>query len=1222
MKKRLYWVFGTLLGLILVLITTVIVLLGTETGLSWALRQTARIDPELLEIGALEGHLLDRLHVQKMQLNLPTMRLRVDDLVLDWQPSALLQREFHLSLLTIDAVTIEAVGLAQPPPETAQEKPPYPIALQDVKLPLTVIIDAVQINGVAIVTDANTAPMRIDTIALQARWDDKGIAIQHFDVAMPALQFAADGRINPVGDFPLEIHTLLSLSHASLPNGQLQGTIAGDKRQIDITQRFDGDAQIDLGAAITQPLENLAWDGTLVVKDIPGRLISPALAAHFKGKINTRGDLKGAQLDGHLLANSPSDPMIDVRSEFAIAADFERSSILISKLQANHQTQPMQLSMSGNASLEDNRFDLKGDWQDIQWPLTGAPIASSAKGKFSANGAMDNYQFKLATDLSGKDIPQGQWTIQGTGNKQSLAQVEVVGQTLDGVLKTIGKLSWLPAISYDFTTTAQQLNPGAQYSDWQGAIDMNASISGMLSEDGSTAKVALNSLTGELRGLPIRGNGVVNVHPEEIKVEGLIIGSGDSEIRADGKLGENSRLNLEIDVPDASDLMPEASGRLVGQGMLQGPLTQPRISARLEAKSLHTQQFALDQLAADLDVDLSSQRTSNIDLAGQGLMVGTQQISQLSVTATGTLDAHEMETSVSHEQGQVKLALQGGLKGELWKGLLQRLSLQSDVFGNWDLERATTLTASATKASAAPLCMKREVARLCVQGNWDNRDAQRQRASGSFEIVAFPLGWLQPLVPAEIQHLDGELSANGNGELGKTIQAHADVNITPGKIVYLLPETGEVSVPHDGARIVADVRGNAATGEVKLGLAENKITASVNSPDVLAVEDPRQATIGANIVLDGPKLDFLASMVPQLSALNGSIRLDFDVQGTIGRPRLNGEGKINIVRLDVPEYGVALNDSSIDIAGMGETVNIDGLLASTEGKIAIKGNSQLDAKSGWPTKVEIKGDNFLAVNLPEARILVSPDLVIEKTSQALRLSGNTTVPKADIFLKTLPPSARSAHADVVVLQDAGTEKAAQPMPLEMDVTLTLGKEIHFVGFGLDAFFEGELNGKAKPNEALSVAGDIHIDQGTYRAYGQDLTIERGIISFVGGPPSNPGINLRATRQLDEVIVGINAIGSINKPRITTFSTPAMSENDVISYLLIGKPAQDIGQGGDTKLAVGRQVNSRLSVSVGTNLDTGEAEFSTRYRLSRKIHVEGTTTPRSSAADIFYTWELE
>ncbi|MCP4407127.1 MAG: hypothetical protein GY807_05080, partial [Gammaproteobacteria bacterium] len=171
------------------------------------------------------------------------------------------------------------------------------------------------------------------------------------------------------------------------------------------------------------------------------------------------------------------------------------------------------------------------------------------------------------------------------------------------------------------------------------------------------------------------------------------------------------------------------------------------------------------------------------------------------------------------------------------------------------------------------------------------------------------------------------------------------------------------------------------------------------------------------------------------------------------------------------------------------------------------------------------------------------------------------------------------------------------------------------------YFDGELKATANPNEALSVAGDIRIDQGTYRAYGQDLRIEQGIISFAGGPPGNPGINLRATRQIDEVIAGINAIGPIKKPRLNTFSTPTMSENDIISYLLIGRPARDAGGKGD-KLAVGRQINSKLSVKVGTDLDTGEAEFSSRYRLSRKTHVEATTTPRSSAADLFYTWELE
>ena len=65
------------------------------------------------------------------------------------------------------------------------------------------------------------------------------------------------------------------------------------------------------------------------------------------------------------------------------------------------------------------------------------------------------------------------------------------------------------------------------------------------------------------------------------------------------------------------------------------------------------------------------------------------------------------------------------------------------------------------------------------------------------------------------------------------------------------------------------------------------------------------------------------------------------MQGTIGRPRLIGEGKINIARLDAPELGVALTDSSIDIAGKGESVEIDGLLASSEGNIAINGKQSV-----------------------------------------------------------------------------------------------------------------------------------------------------------------------------------------------------------------------------------------------------------------------------------------
>jgi translocation and assembly module TamB len=1221
MKKLFYVFFGAVIGFPLMFIAAMMLILGTETGLTWTLKQTDRFAPDLFEVGDLEGHLLDRLHLQKVKLNLPTMRLRIDDFVLDWVPRELLQRKFHLALLKIDAMTIDTVGLAKETPEKAQEESVYPIELPDLELPLAVMIDSIRINGIEMVKDPNIDPVRIETVAMQARWDEKGIEIQQLDVVMPELEFEAGGRLTPVGDYPMEIHTQLRLTHESLPRGQLQGTIGGDKRHIGITQRFDGDAEIELVTALSQPLENLGWHGSLIVKEVPGQLISPELPAHIKGKISTRGDLKGAQLDGHLLVNSQSDPMINLKSEFAVEADFEQSSILIHKMQAAHQTSPMRVSMSGNASVEDNSIDMKGEWQDLQWPLTGDAMASSTTGEFSANGSMDDYQFKVSTDLSGKDIPKGHWTINGTGNEERLDGVEVVGKTLNGVLKIIGEVAWVPAVSYDLTTTAAHINPGVQYPDWQGAIDMKSSVSGKLTEAGPIANVVLSSLTGKLRGLPIRGNGVVKVNPDVINVDGFVIGSGNSEIRANGKLGQNSKLIWEIDVPQASDLIPGASGSLIGRGMVLGPQTQPRISAQLKAESLKAEQLVLDQLAADLDVDLSYQRKSNIKLTGQGLRSGEQQISQLSVRANGTLDVHELETAVSHQLGQVRLALQGGIKDELWKGVLQKFSLESGEFGNWDLQNPAALSASATKASAAPLCMRRESTRLCAQGNWTKLDEQRQQSTGRFELAAFPLGWLEPWLPEDIRNIDGEVSAKGNVNMGKTIQANADVNITPGQIVFLQNETGEVRLPHEGLRLVADVKGDGASGDVKLGVAENKLAASFDASDVLAVEDPLQAKIAANIKLDGPNLEFITAMVPQLSELKGSILLDLEVQGTTGNPRVDGKGKVNIVQLDAPEFGVALNDSSIDIHGKGDVLEFEGLLASTEGQIKLKGDSKLDAQTGWPTKVNIDGDNFLAVNLPEASVYVSPQLFIEKTSQALRLTGKTTVPKADIFLKTLPSSARSVSSDVVVIQETDIEEPPRPMPLEMDVDLILGEDIHFVGFGLDAYFDGELKATAMPSEALSVAGDIRIDQGTYRAYGQDLTIEQGIISFAGGPPSDPGINLRATREIDEITAGINAIGPIKKPRITTFSTPAMSQNDVISYLLVGQPARDIGGKGG-KLSVGRQINSKLSVKVGTNPDTGEAEFGTRYRLSRKIHLEATTTQGSSAADIFYTWELE
>ncbi len=223
----------------------------------------------------------------------------------------------------------------------------------------------------------------------------------------------------------------------------------------------------------------------------------------------------------------------------------------------------------------------------------------------------------------------------------------------------------------------------------------------------------------------------------------------------------------------------------------------------------------------------------------------------------------------------------------------------------------------------------------------------------------------------------------------------------------------------------------------------------------------------------------------------------------------------------------------------------------------------------------------------------------------------------EVLLRELPQGGKTVSPDVLIIQEIEEEK--KKAPLQMKLKVTLGDDVHFAGLGVNAFIDGQLSITAEPEEQVMGSGAFNIKQGSYRAYSQDLEIETGVISFPGGPLSQPGVNLRATRTVGDIVVGISAIGPASKPRLTTFSNPPMSESQVISYLLTGSASNGTGSG--AKLSVGRQINNKLSVAVGTDVTTGESEFITRYRLNRKIHVQTTTSKNSNAVDVFYTMEL-
>jgi translocation and assembly module TamB len=408
------------------------------------------------------------------------------------------------------------------------------------------------------------------------------------------------------------------------------------------------------------------------------------------------------------------------------------------------------------------------------------------------------------------------------------------------------------------------------------------------------------------------------------------------------------------------------------------------------------------------------------------------------------------------------------------------------------------------------------------------------------------------------------------------------------------------------------------TGDFSVGLDSNTVRGNLKSPDLLGEEGAAAAAVSADLFIDAKKFDLVTALVPDITELDAAVDAHFKVRGDLEQPKIGGKGTVLVNHILIPSAGVEFDAVKLNIIPENNGININGKLNSPDGFMDINGRVVLDAKQSWPVHCTVKSKNFRLLNSPKMKVYLDSDLLLQKKEDLFALTGELTIPKADVWLQDLPKGTATVSPDVVILQQPEKEEPASPV--EMQLKVTLGNNVHFVGMGLNSFIDGQLTLTAEPGEQLFGSGEFHLKQGTFRAYSQDLDIQTGVISFPGGPLSQPGINLRATRTIGEVTVGVSAIGPAAKPRLTTFSNPPMSESNTISYLLTGSAPSNSTSG--AKLSVGRQINNRLSVSVGTDIKTGEKEFITRYRINRKIQVQTTSATSSNAADIFYTIEFD
>ena len=345
-------------------------------------------------------------------------------------------------------------------------------------------------------------------------------------------------------------------------------------------------------------------------------------------------------------------------------------------------------------------------------------------------------------------------------------------------------------------------------------------------------------------------------------------------------------------------------------------------------------------------------------------------------------------------------------------------------------------------------------------------------------------------------------------------------------------------------------------------------------------------------------LAFLETLTPQVDSAAGRLHLGVKLDGKLSSLHTVGDVELSDMAARLPFLGILLEQ--VQFKGQGDqtgSIELNGTLHSGGGELTLTGSTPVQPSSVQPGHVHLSAKDFAAMDNAELHAVLSGTADVRIAEDSLQIRGEVTVPLARLVLNQIPETAIAPSDDVVLLDSVLVLRRKRPLTAQ--VKITLGDSVSFSGFNFNAELRGSLLLLQANDELPRATGTMYIEQGRYKAYGQDLRIRRGEVRFLGGPIDNPDLSVSATRTAfngaDAVTAGIRILGSLQSPDVSLFSEPPMSETQILSYILTGGPV-GAGAGGsllDKALnSLGLRGGSMLGPVLGQQVGLNQAKYST------------------------------
>ncbi len=1242
MRRRILLILASILIVTLIVAPFVLVwsVLFTAGGVQFVARHLPHhlgsID---LSIEGLSGTVASGLHAQRVEIDQELVHLRFDDVAAHVALAPLLLQTIRSPSVTVGSVRVEVKKRVHPPT-------PGPPGF----LPRWLLINADQVHaGTATLAVYNGFGLVVTELSTAAVVRRHSIRIFGFTGQLEGARVGLNGVLRATDPFGMAVQYHLDWHPAGQPAWTADGNALGDLNALNIVARTASPFRADLTGQLLDLTNHFHWAGDAVLQDfaLDAWGISGPLG-RITGHIAAAGDLNS--FTGH----GPVNPSGLHAGIFEVLFDggYADHVLTAKRMEARHVESGARATGAGTIAIVDNgpRLDLSGRWEQFRWPLVGRePPLRSAAGTFTLQGVLP-YRVHVTGDVRAAALAPVPVDVYGTLGKDRFtferAELELYG----GHTSAQGEVVWSGAGSWQVSGRATGINPGLVRADLPGSLNFNYTTTGSgFSAPGRLAMSAsFTELSGKLRGASASGGGTVALNRSTLEFSNVRVNLGGTSLALDGQVDERLNLRFALNTQDLSLLAADSRGQLKASGTVAGTLANPAVVAIAHGHDIDYQGLKIASFEANIDFDpAATERESHVEIGVHKLSYKTRTLDAAAFTLQGLPSAYSVHLSASAPGLAASVQARGAYTAQSFRGQLTALTLSGNDALHLALERPVELLVSPDHVRVEWLCLAGTPGSICADGDWT--PAAWSTTATTNEL---PLATLTAGMTPSVQYLgtgSAHLKLSGGAALPTVGTLRAQ--LADAEIAHRLASR-KIERTRIGSGTV-DINATPATVNAQFNLGDGQVGTMTAKLDIQR-SAPRWQDMPVSGELHAHSADcgLVTLYVPQIDRASGQFTADVGVAGTVGAPRLSGLIKVTDGELDAYVVNLALRQLAME-ARLGDA-GIDFKGSAKAGSGTLSADGHLEWRNLVPYgKFHLQGSNLRVVDVPEAQIDASPDLLFDISGHKIEVTGKVAVPYAKIAPKDITNAVRASDDEVIVGREE--DDPANRFEVMSDITLSLGDRVTIDTMGLTGRLTGSIAIRSGYDAITRGTGELSVAGGSYTAYARKLDIQRGRLIFTGGPIDNPGIDLRAAKVFPDVTAGVNVRGTLLQPRMSFFSDPPLTQSQIVSLILAGGSLETAQKGAgnaalgqaaallasqvgshvgiqdvslesdvtnETSLVLGRYLSPRLYVSYGISLTEQLNTLKLRYTLgdhwTLKTEVGQSINGQVSGLDLVYS----